>query len=196
MRTNPAQIEPKGFLERLYYAGTSFLDTSLLGLFVGLSSGIAINVATSENLKGFFFWSIIFNVFAVVCLVVLIRIRQKIERAVANRSDYQTPPLEKWQQSADWKDKPRVRLFFTFLLAVILFFFTGVAFIIVANSKLKKEDEQEAFQIRQRNKQELFELDSIKKELSMIYDSVQNLSAKRIKGVEVLRRSNGLKPNH
>jgi hypothetical protein len=114
---------------RIYYFLTSFLDTNLTELFAGISIGIAINLTTEQDIPFLMVLAIVFLSVSVIFQLILIRIRQKIDKSFESRKELEMTPEDKWMASAGYDNKFRVGLFFLSIIFALASFGSGIKFI-------------------------------------------------------------------
>ncbi|MDB5141655.1 MAG: hypothetical protein JWQ66_368 [Mucilaginibacter sp.] len=133
-------------MKRFYTNLTRILDTGLLGVLIGLETGLMINIATGEKeINVAYQWSILLLSIAVIALIILLKLRQSMDEEVAKRYDASMSPKDRWAASCRY-DERLIRFGYLILLLVCL---AGTYFAIVRESQgnsleasSKKDDDQ------------------------------------------------------
>lgn len=120
--------------EETYLSKAKYWDNSIIGVFIGITSSVAINLLTSELNSWFLIGAIACNVVSISVLVRLIVNRRDIDKAMSDRDDLLGNPDLKWQHAANYSGRGKVfircyRLFRAFFLVGLL--------LIVTNSLIK-----------------------------------------------------------
>lgn len=115
-------------MKAIYNAISYFLDTSLLGIFIGIISSVAVNIGTavpfSETLQRALVWLSL----SVLFLIGLNIIRRKIEEAYSIRIGELGPTFSNWRTSADFdRARPRAVIYFIFLIGFVITSVLGIA---------------------------------------------------------------------
>lgn len=109
-------------MKKIYFHLSRFFDTTLVGILIGLITGVAINILTGEQPERFTATLICFSV-ACLVMIFLIRKRQHMDRELEMRSSVITTLDEKWA-SAIQIDNWKKRISY---LALLLLFWASIS---------------------------------------------------------------------
>ncbi len=129
---------------RIYLGLIGSIDTTLIGIIIGIVSGVAVNLATADKIETTTFWAILLIGISVYMLIRLVRIRQKVDDGVAARRGEALTSSKKLAHAVDLKNHKRKRDFFFSAIFFIIFFGVGIWLIIAQNNQ--KLDEIVAYQ--------------------------------------------------
>jgi hypothetical protein len=163
-------------VKELYNSLTKFFDTSLLGIFIGIISGAAVNIATGQNISGLFLQSILCNIAAVIFLIILTKIRQNIDSHFWDRSKLAGTEKEHWSASADFSNRFRVILFFISFIGFVACSWAGILKITKANKTIAAETIKGQTELQAKN--ETYYKDSmvlLNKQVAVLNDSIAEL---------------------
>lgn len=113
---------------KLYCSLTFFLDTNLLGIFLGFVSGFGINIITANGNNKQHYISVLCCLVCLIALVILIRIRQTIEQSLISYSKQNAEPMDKWYSAAGPDNFGRRVLFFISFFMIFISFGWAVYF--------------------------------------------------------------------
>ena len=123
---------------KIYSKTARFFDTGLLGVLIGIFSGIAINIATSQNSIASFDHSILSLSAGVFFLIVLTEIRQGIDNALVKRDSDETGFDVKWEAALDKDNKMRLCGYIISFILFAGFSVMGICFIVKGNKEMNK----------------------------------------------------------
>jgi hypothetical protein len=114
-------------MTRFYLGLTRVLDTTLLGILIGIISGAVINIVTGQSISKYMLFSIVFLGLSLLILILLIRYRQAIDDDYSKRQDIKATPTEHWKAAAD-ASTGRLVYFFSLFTICIALLVVGIIF--------------------------------------------------------------------
>lgn len=118
-----------------------FLNGSILGLFLGLLASALINVFTSSELNFNHYFAILFYIIAILCLVCLLMLQEKVDRQFLIKSESNKTASIKTNLFNARTDSPKIYSWFiVFSIIFILSFPFSLYFTNKGNQENKKED--------------------------------------------------------
>lgn len=119
-------------MEKFYFATVKFLNSGLLGIILGLISGVAINIATADNLSRIHLLSCCMLFVSLLLTIVLIQIRQVVDQQVEGRNNESISSIKKLEAGVDLDNKKRKRSWLFCLFSAAIFFMGGIGVLIYA----------------------------------------------------------------
>lgn len=170
----------KNNLEVVFLYLTNLIDGSTYGILIGVVSSIAVNLYTTDNLNQYIENAIYSAIGCVIFLIILLRIRQKIDEShFKRRNDDNSGPKGKWKQAAEFTYYPRVVVFFISITGAMVCIYLCIIFL--GDYHYKKESKLSPLESFIYN-----ERDIILKRDSTLSDSIKILNSKlaipKIKG--------------
>lgn len=167
------------FPARMYYFLTNFLDTNLTELFAGISIGIAINLATEQDIPFLTLIAIVLLLASVLFQLILTRIRQRINYNLADRDGLEMTAEDKWMAAAGYDNPTRVGLFFISLVLGMASFAGGIYFIYQSK---QTANSAEQVQLKEQSERIIrLQADSIatREKLKKLTDSIYTIPGKK-----------------
>src|ERR1035437_4816390 len=125
-------------MKKVYFGLTRFFDTSLLGIFIGIVSAALVNILTGHDITTSSITAVECLGGCIIFLIVLIRIRQKIDDNHSKRQQFQVTSSEKWKDAVDYKNWKRIILFSFSLCSFLVLLGTGINYMIKSNRQLQE----------------------------------------------------------
>ncbi len=152
-------------MKTIYKNLTRLLDTTLLGILIGILTALTINIATGQKIINTFYWySIITLVVSVICLVIMVKLRQTMDNEVNRRLGVSMDPATRWEKSCRY-DEWKVRYGY---LACLLICFACIGYSVAEIRQGNYSENDSSDQVRIHLEQKL---DSIKQTENQVLDT-------------------------
>lgn len=165
-------------MKKIYLNLTQFFDTTLLGIFFGLISGVAINLLTGEAFFKQFWLTMIMALLSLIALVGLTLIRRKIDEAYGLRSDLPINSKVKWAAAAGYDKKDRLVVFCICWLVLLISFGSFLVRVSAERKKAYESDQANTKNVVFPSHDTVYiELPDRKAEIVSLKDSIRKLDA-------------------
>lgn len=122
-------------MKHLFLFITKILDTNLIGILIGIVSGIAINIATGQQITEDLQTAIACMSIAVVCLIILSRLRSSYDDRVAKLQGDSKTPSQKWDIAVDIKNWSKTIFYIVIFAGFGISIYFGISRVIEGNKK-------------------------------------------------------------